>query len=149
MTISYMKSNNQILTRLLDKLSVSKSRERYRSTIANLKQRLRPEKQDANFLNGSKNEEMIDINDQPVPPLPEYTPAPPKSRISFIDRSTSSAPVKTRRVTISEENADDDLDELLTQKIRQSIKIYEEPVKKTNKKAAFFEQSFERWNRKG
>ena len=27
-------------------------------------QRLRPEKQDAIFLNGSKNEEMIDINDQ-------------------------------------------------------------------------------------
>merc|ERR1712131_150346 len=162
MTLSYVKSNIDQLTKLFQKLSNAKQRNHYIKTIEALKKRINPDSTQSiskSFINQSmssstdKSEEEDvfgeDLNGDVVPKSPK---GKPPGRTSFIQRQTrpsfimppgdNSSDEEPRRVTISgrktiggETNIDDDLEDMLANRIRKSMIQRDEP--KRNKQAGF------------
>jgi len=163
MTLSYVKSNIDQLTKLLHKLSGSKQSHHYIKTIEALKKRINPDStpsiDNKSFINQSmssstdKSEEE-DVFDDDGDKIPKSPPGKPPGRTSFIQRptrpsfidrpggnSSDEEPRKTRttisgRKTIGgETNIDDDLGDILATQIRKSMIQHSEP--KRNTKAGF------------
>jgi len=159
MTLSYVKSNIDQLTKLLHKLSSSKQKHHYIKTIEALKKRINPDSTpsisksfiDKSMSSNTDKSEEEDVFDDDGEVIPKSPNKKPPGRTSFINRNTRTSfilpsggnssdeePRQTGRKTIGgERSIDDDLEDLFVRQVRKSIIQNNVEQKPRNTKAGF------------